>query len=143
MKRLYDIYKETIDSECPPKNNISMEFLLSLAFHHFWFNNQENTEIRLCNTDAPPNDQLIFKYRNHTDHGFSLQNFSFELLLKRISPANILRIVCALLLERKVVLLFQNYQQNAVIMESIISLLSPLYILYIFIASGVLSTFHI
>lgn len=104
-----------------------MELLLSLVFHHFHFSNLVNSEIRLCICEEESNEQVIFKYRNHTDHGFSLQNFSFELLLKRISPGNILRIVCALLLERKVALLFQNYQQNAVIMESIACLLSPLY----------------
>ena len=46
----------------------------------------------------------------------------------KMSADNILRIVCARLLERKVIVLFRNYQQNAVIMESIISLLTPLYV---------------
>ena len=102
-----------------------MEFLLSLVFHHFYFSERVNCEVRLC--DSVLEEHTIFKYRNHTNYGFTLQNFSFELLLKRISPNNILHIVCALLLERKVILLFQNYQQNAVIMESLMFLLTPLY----------------
>ena len=108
---------------------ITMEFVLSLVFHHFYFSNLINSEVRLCLTNAFHEEQLVFKYRNHNDYGFVLHNFSFELLIKKISPDNILRIVCALLLERKVILLFRNYQQNAVIMESIISLLTPLYAL--------------
>jgi len=126
LRCMYDIYKSSTNfegiNEVTSKDELTMELLLSLVFHYFHFSNQINSEIRFNNSE-----QLIFKYRNHTDYGFVLQNFSFELLLKRISPANILRIVCALLLERKVALLFQNYQQNAVIMESIISLISPLY----------------
>lgn len=127
--RLYDVYKEEtkIENYESSKGMLSMEFLLSLVFHYFCFSDRVNCEVRLSLGDSGLEDQTLFKYRNHTNHGFVLQNFSFELLVKRISASNILRIVCALLLERKVILLFQNYQQNAVIMQSLISLLTPLY----------------
>lgn len=126
LRKLYDLYKELTEQPSEHyEQPFTMEFLLSLVFHYFYFSERVNCEVRLC--DTVKEEQAIFKYRNHTNYGFTLQNFSFELLLKRISPNNILRIVCALLLEQKVILLFQNYQQNAVIMESLISLLTPLY----------------
>lgn len=103
-----------------------MEFMISLVFNHLSFNSNSNSEIQLLYSDPNFNWQTMLRYRNHKDYGFFLQNFSFELLVKRVSSENILRIVSALLLERKVILLFHNYQQNAVIMESIISLLCPL-----------------
>lgn len=105
---------------------VSIEFMLSLAFSHLVFSRRLNCEVQVVYSDTAFAWKPLLRYRNHRDYGFVLQNFSFELLVKKISPANILRIVCALLLERKVLLLFDNYQQNAVIMESIISLLCPL-----------------
>jgi len=102
-----------------------------MVFHHFYFSNQKNNEIRLIYPEGDPEHNLILKYRNHTDFGFVLQNFAFDLLIRKILPPNILRILTALLLERKVLLIHANYQQNAVIMQSFITLLSPLYFLFL------------
>ena len=96
-----------------------------MLFSRLEFSNKLNSEVRLVYR-CDEGWKTLLQYRNHRDYGLVLTNYSFELLVKRISPANILKLVLALLLERKVILLFRNYQQNAVIMESILALLSPL-----------------
>ncbi len=127
--KVYEVYRQNNSlPTADPRCQVTIEFMLSLVFSHLFFSSKLNSEILLQYSDNTFNWKSLVRYRNHKDYGFVLQNFSFELLVKRISPSNILRIVCALLLERKVLLLFHNYQQNAVIMESIISLLCPLYI---------------
>lgn len=144
---IYEIYKKNgTENSKDLKGKMTIEFMLSLMFSHFCFSNYVNSEVQLVYSDSEFNRQPLLRYRNHKDYGLYLQNFSFELLVKRVSPENILRIVCSLLLERKIILLFQNYQQNAVIMESIISLLSPLYYILSckrFIANGTFLTFLI
>jgi hypothetical protein len=127
LMKLYNIYKQKGMIEAKPgRQQLSIEFMLSLLFSHIYFSSKVNSEVQLVHSGNDFEWESLLRYRNYKDYGFVLQNFSFELLVKRISPLNILRIVCALLLERKVILLFHNYQQNAVIMESIISLLCPL-----------------
>ena len=126
---MYEIYRQQngIELVTLTKCQLTAEFMVSLLFHSLSISNLNSKEVQLAYFDANNNAKVLMRYRNYKGYGFALPNFSFELLVKKISPINILKLVCALLLERKVILLFQNYQQNAIIMESLISLLTPLY----------------
>ncbi len=123
---VYECHK---DPAAHQPGRITVEFLLSLLFHGVTFSSAANNEVQLsyqCPEDEEP-DKPLLRFRNQRGYGLQLENFAFELLVKKIPPQAMLKLVCALLLERKVVLLFQNYQQNAIIMESLLSLLVPLY----------------
>jgi len=76
--------------------------------------------------------KLLHFYNNqntdsHIKSPIKLQNYAFDLLIKKIPIHNIVKIIGALLLEKKIVLIFNNYQQNAILMQSLLSLLEPLY----------------
>ena len=71
------------------------------------------------------NPRPFFRYRTHKDYGFTLHNYHFRLMLQRIKPKYLLDIFKALLLERKVILVQDRFEDNAVIIESLLSLLTP------------------
>ena len=79
--------------------------------------------------------ESFFKFRNSRSLGgcLNIENYSFELLLQSLNPDKILLLVTALLLERKIVLIKENFGDIAVIMESLVSLLYPLKWNFVFI----------
>lgn len=77
--------------------------------------------------------ESFFRYRNTKSYGFTLENYSFELLLQSLKPEKIIFLITALLLERKIVLIKDNFGDIAVIMESLVSLLNPLKWNFVFI----------
>lgn len=77
--------------------------------------------------------ETFFRYRNTRNYGFSLENYSFELLLQSLKPDKIIFLLTALLLERKIVLIKSNFGDLALIMESLVSLLAPLKWNFVFI----------
>ncbi len=68
---------------------------------------------------------LILKFRNNQNFGFNLENFNFELLIQKLRPQMILKLVTALLLERKVILIKTHFEDISIIMQSLISLMNP------------------
>ena len=103
-----------------------LEFMISMLFHHLWFNSSYENEIQIIFRDINLQISPFIRYRNQMDYGFTLGNFSFEFLLSKIKPCYIIQIFAALVLERKVLLINNNYGENAVIIESLIALLCPL-----------------
>lgn len=77
--------------------------------------------------------ESYFRYRNTKTYGFTLENYSFELLLQCLKPERILFLITALLLERKIILIKENSGDIALIMESLVSLLNPLQWNFVFI----------
>jgi hypothetical protein len=77
--------------------------------------------------------ETYFRFRNTRNYGFSLENYSFELLLQSLKPDKIIFLLTALLLERKIVLIKSNFGDLALIMESLVSLLAPLKWNFVFI----------
>jgi len=138
LEKIYDIYKElnkekVIDNAIHSftENNayhsrLTIECLLSLVFHHFYFNSTIENEVHVIYSDQSYNRKLFIKYRNHKDFGFSLQNSCFELVLKKIRYIDLVSIVEAILQEKKIILIYENYEQNAVIIEALLSLIIPL-----------------
>lgn len=77
--------------------------------------------------------KTFFQYRNSSSWGLKLENYSFELLLQSLKPKQILLLITALLLERKVVLIMKKFGNIAIIMESLVSLLAPFKWNFVFI----------
>jgi hypothetical protein len=75
----------------------------------------------------------FFRYRNTKSYGFTLENYSFELLLQSLKPERIMFLIRCLLLERKIILIKKNFGDIALIMESLVSLLNPLKWNFVFI----------
>ena len=65
----------------------------------------------------------ILRYRNIQNFGFQIENSMFELLLKKIQPKKILKLITAILLERKLILIKKDFGDLAIIMDSLLSLL--------------------
>jgi hypothetical protein len=57
--------------------------------------------------------------------GFQLENYPFDLLLQTLKPDKLIQLFTALLLERKIVLIKRDIGDIALIMQSLITLLSP------------------
>lgn len=125
-----------------------MEFYISIFFNHLYHCDEiENdieieqiTERKSSNTTTHKSVKKtstreitsFFRYRNTKSYGFTLENYSFELLLT-LKPERIMFLITALLLERKIILIKEEFGDIALIMESLISLLNPLKWNFVFI----------
>eukprot|EP00826_Nyctotherus_ovalis_P040252 TRINITY_DN3945_c0_g1_i6.p2 TRINITY_DN3945_c0_g1~~TRINITY_DN3945_c0_g1_i6.p2 ORF type:complete len:255 (+),score=38.69 TRINITY_DN3945_c0_g1_i6:135-899(+) len=105
-------------------SDFATEFLFSFIFHTLPLNIDEKNDLLLIHNSEP--DDILMRYNVDMKQILHIPNYSFELLIKKICIEDILTLACALMLEKKVVLIFKNYQQNAVIMQSLISLMQPL-----------------
>jgi len=112
-----------------PVKKYTMEFYISLLFHHIYYNSEWQNEVEIFYKDSHKNRKTFARYRNYKQVGFTLPNFTFQPLLESIKPNRILELIKLLLLEKKILLIRDNYSDNAIIIESLIMLLSPLYFL--------------
>ena len=97
-----------------------MEFYISLIFHHLTYSSKIQNEIAFVSDKTTP----FARYRNCK--GISIPNFSFQPLLESINADYLLLIIRLLLLERKVILIRDNFNNNAIIIEGILMLIYPL-----------------
>jgi hypothetical protein len=117
-----------------------MEFYITVFFKHLYYDEEiehdieiEHVKERKTSTTMHKNSRkashketsTFFRYRNTKSYGFTLDNYSFELLLS-LKPERILFLITALLLERKIILIKEKFGDIALIMESLVSLLNPL-----------------
>ena len=131
-KWLQEIYKSYVVNkendlslaECPrkPQFRIPMEFYISLIFHHLTLNSDLKSEI--CYTVQ---EKKIMRYRNYKENSFYPSNLSYQCLVEKIKPDCILMLVKLLLLEKKIILVRNDHSDNAIIIESLLSLIFPLY----------------
>eukprot|EP00347_Sterkiella_histriomuscorum_P017091 403350703 len=135
-----------------------IEFYLSIFFNHLYYCEEVDQDIEIeeirerqlpvghqhtnkcgaqCNKKRHKQKEKIvdsyFRFRNTKTYGFTLENYSFELLLQSLKPERILFLITALLLERKIILIKKNFGDIALIMESLVSLLNPLKWNFVFI----------
>ena len=128
-----------------------IEFYLTVVFNHIYYCEDVDNEIEIqeitekitpasYNPDGTKKKRIkkkiidsFFRYRNTKSYGFTLENYSFELLLQSLRPEKIIFLIEALLLERKIILIKDNFGDLAVIMESLVSLLNPLKWTFVFI----------
>ena len=63
-------------------------------------------------------------YKNNCE--FKIENYSFEALFKKINSIDkILQLIRALLLEKKVIMIKEDISDVAIIMQTLITLMSP------------------
>ena len=106
-----------------PKQTYSIEFLLSLLFHTLYFNSSYQNEIRII--DSISDRKSFLQYRNYREYGFTLPNFCFDVLIKKVPVEMIVTLVKALLLEKSVILVQESIHNSAIIIESLLCLLTP------------------
>jgi hypothetical protein len=129
-----------------------IEFYLTIFFKHMYYSDEVDKDIeieeireRVMPVEYRPDGskrrqrqkkkiiESYFRYRNTKTYGFTLENYSFELLFQCMKPERILFLITALLLERKIVLIKENFGDIALIMEALVSLLNPLKWNFVFI----------
>ncbi len=110
-----------------PAKKCTLEFYLSLLFHHIYYNSEWQNEVEIFYRDNHKHRKSFARYRNYKPTGFTLPNFTFQPLLEAMKPNRILELIKYLLLEKKVLLIRDHYSDNAIIIESLLMLLSPLY----------------
>ncbi len=133
-KWLIEVYEAYIASKGerprtrqPAGKKYMMEFYISLLFHHIYYNSEWQNEVEIFYRDAHRQRKTFARYRNYKPVGFTLPNFTFQPLLESVKPNRILELVKYLLLEKKILLVRNQYSDNAVVIESLLMLLSPLY----------------
>ena len=109
---LYDSYMS--------KSNFTMEFYLSLIFHYFTYN------VTLLNEIAISHNGKLIRYRNYSEIGITIPNFTFKVLLKHIDPEYIIILIQLILLERRIIFVKKDCSINAIIIESLFQLICPL-----------------
>lgn len=111
----------------------TIEFYISLIFHHLSYNPSIQNEITLISDKTTP----LAKYYNYKASTITIPNFTFRPLLENIKIEYLIMIIKLLLLEKKVILIRDNSNDNGIVIESIIMLLFPLYILVLSIVNGI------
>lgn len=101
----------------------SLEFYLSLVFHHLSYSADLQNEVEVIAENRAP----FVRYRNYKAVGLTLPNFTVQGLMENVAPKQIIEIVKLLLLEKKIIIVRDNCGDNALLIESILMLLSPLY----------------
>jgi len=101
-------------------------------FHQLSWNSDSNSEIEIYKKEQHQGNnksyrKSVIRYKNNSENEMYFPHFSFKLLCETINPESILFLVYSLLLERKIILVASDYSNNAIIIESILSLLYPLY----------------
>jgi hypothetical protein len=122
------------------------EFYLTVFFKHLYYSEEIEYDIEVeqitekksttthKSTKKSSNREIMrfFRFRNTKSYGFTLENYSYELLLS-LKPERIMFLITALLLERKIILIKQDFGDIALIMESLVSLMNPLKWNFVFI----------
>ena len=105
----------------PQEKKWSLEFYISFLFHYLYYNSEWKNEVLIT-----LNGQKLSSYRNCRATDFTLPNFTFHTLITTMKPNRILELIQYLLLEKKILLVQSQYSDNAIIIESLLSLLYPL-----------------
>jgi hypothetical protein len=71
--------------------------------------------------------QAFVEYYNPSTRPLTETNVSFEFLFKHIPSKQIMELINLLLLERKIIIIWENYGQLGLIIEPLLLLLAPLY----------------
>ena len=118
----YEAYKSK-DNNSDKDKKYELEFYISFLFHHIYYNSEWENEVEIISNSK----HEFSRYRNCKSYGFTLPNFTFKVLLETMKPNRILELIQYLLLEKKILLVQSQYSNNSIIIESLLSLISPLY----------------
>lgn len=67
------------------------------------------------------------RYRNYKAVGLTFPHLSIKRLIEAIQPKSIIDIIKLLLLEKKIILIRDSCSDNAILFETLLMLISPLY----------------
>lgn len=82
MSQEHNLYQATEDSESYIKQRL--EIYLSIFFNHIYYSEEVEQDIEIEGKRKQGTSTIsesYFRYRNTRTYGFSLENYSFELLL--------------------------------------------------------------
>ena len=128
LLKLYQNFLMKLTAEStkqPYKEKYTMEFYLSMAFHHLYYNPELHNDIEIvC---SKPKTSLLMRFRNCRDSPFSLPNYSYKPLLGgNLTALCLADLVRVLMFERKLIIVCDNYGESALLTESLLVLIQPL-----------------
>eukprot|EP00826_Nyctotherus_ovalis_P066106 TRINITY_DN9749_c0_g1_i2.p1 TRINITY_DN9749_c0_g1~~TRINITY_DN9749_c0_g1_i2.p1 ORF type:complete len:270 (-),score=71.96 TRINITY_DN9749_c0_g1_i2:380-1189(-) len=128
-KWLVEVYTACSFRKLRGETNVeyTLEFFVSLLFHYFAYRVNAKNEVAVVYEDRSKKLQELMRYRNYNEIGITLPNFTFQLLFEKIEPICILQLIKIILLERKLIFIESDCANNAIITESLLQLISPLY----------------
>ena len=115
QKWLIEIYNSYTKKNCYP-----IEFYLSLIFNYFICDVDSLNEVLISSKDQ------LLRYRNYNEIGITIPNFTFQILMENIDPEQIMLLIRLILLERKIIFVKSDCNNNAMIIESLLQLICPL-----------------
>jgi len=110
------------------KDNIyTVEFYISLLFHHLTFNPKLRNYVEVESFDLlEEKSRTLLKYHNCKGDCLSLSNHPTKEMLKLIDIKNLFKLISLMLLERKIVFVKKDDRDLAIIIEWLLSLIYPL-----------------
>lgn len=123
--RVHQIVRDGKLSQLRPR--ITLEAVLSIVFHYLKMD-ASNLQLRvLDDSEHRSSDVTAFEFENNIHSKcFKLENYDFNLALLKIKPQTLIQIFLCLLHERKVVLVSNEPETNATVMQTLTDLLFPL-----------------
>ena len=125
---IFDLQKHCIEkiiSVSRKENIFTMEFYISLLFHYLSFNPKLKNYVEVVNANS--DCKTLFSYCNFNEDSHGLSNHCFKVLFERINLKNIIKLLCLMFLERKIILLQDNDSELAIIIECLLELIYPWY----------------
>jgi len=122
LKKLYEIYYQ--HHKCQNFCKYSIEFFLSIFTSYFYYNQDLQCEINIYSSKNK--NEFNLRFRNYRENGLCAPNFTYNFLLEKVLPKNIIELFKLILLEKKIVIISNDYNNNALIIESLLSLIFPL-----------------
>jgi hypothetical protein len=109
-------------------NTYTVEFYISLLFHHLTFNPKLKNYVEVGSFDLlEGKSRTLFRYHNCEEDCLSLSNHPTKQMLELINLNNLFKLLSLILLEKKIVFVKKDNRDLAVIIEWLLSLIFPLY----------------
>jgi DENN (AEX-3) domain len=119
LKKLGSLLCDRITGNSNEKYTV--EFYLSVIFHHLFLSLDDSVGVIISSNKIP-----FINYRNGMNAPMSIQNISYGLLLQKISINNLIELIKLMLLERKLIVVSDNYGDIGHIIECILCLMQPI-----------------
>jgi len=103
-----------------------LEFYISTFFHHLQLDGS-NLQLEIYKKESAEMARTVVSYVNsNCRECLKLENYDYKLLFQKVSPQILIQMFNSLLQERKIILVHNDVGRNALIIESLLSLMYPL-----------------
>ena len=124
---LHEDWLENVYLSITKQSVYTVEFYISLLFHSLTFKPNMRNLIEVGHLDFAHYKFIpLLSYSNFNETGITLSNQPFRKLFERIKANHIFKLLTLLLLERKILLIQNDDNDSAIIIECLTSLMSPL-----------------